>query len=179
MHMVASHLNGTEPENMIDEFANITPERMSAIEAWARSSSVRYSTKKGRTMSSKPKNTRFRPTKKDVAEAEAQVAILRRNIESLMSHNTALLDVLQKARVQAMHDSDRIKWLLEVTGLPQRELARRADLAETQINVIQKRLRTRPYAIEVETVYIPDEEPGKSAASPQLPPKRSKRPPLS
>lgn len=49
--------------------------------------------------------------------------------------------------------ADRIKWLLEVTGLPQRELARRADLAETQINVILKRLRTRPYAIEVETVY--------------------------
>lgn len=48
---------------------------------------------------------------------------------------------------------DRLRWLLDVTGMPQRELARQAGLAETQINVILKRLRTRPHAIEVETVY--------------------------
>lgn len=48
---------------------------------------------------------------------------------------------------------ERLNWLLKVTGMPQRELARRSGLAETQISIILKRLKERPHSIEVDTVY--------------------------
>lgn len=48
--------------------------------------------------------------------------------------------------------AERIRQLLDDQELTQRELARRANLAPTQINVILSRLQHQPYAIELETL---------------------------
>lgn len=48
--------------------------------------------------------------------------------------------------------AERIRQLLDDQDLTQRELARRANLAPTQINVILSRLEQQPYAIELETL---------------------------
>ena len=56
----------------------------------------------------KTKTDRFRPTKKDIAQAERQLSILRQSLEDLMSQNRAFTEVLQKDRVQAQFDSERI-----------------------------------------------------------------------
>jgi transcriptional regulator with XRE-family HTH domain len=47
---------------------------------------------------------------------------------------------------------DRIRMVMARQGLTQRELARRAGFAPTQISVILARLEERPYAIELETL---------------------------
>jgi transcriptional regulator with XRE-family HTH domain len=48
--------------------------------------------------------------------------------------------------------ADRIRLVLADKGLTQRELARRAGLAETQIGMILARLQERPFSIELETL---------------------------
>lgn len=48
--------------------------------------------------------------------------------------------------------ADRIRWVLRSSGMTQRELARAAGLADTQISVILRRLDERPFAIELDTV---------------------------
>jgi transcriptional regulator with XRE-family HTH domain len=50
------------------------------------------------------------------------------------------------------HIADRIRVALAHQKLTQRELSRRAGLAETQVSVILVRLRERPYAVELETL---------------------------
>ena len=47
---------------------------------------------------------------------------------------------------------DRIRLAMARQGLTQRELARRAGFAPTQVSVILARLQERPYAIELETL---------------------------
>lgn len=47
---------------------------------------------------------------------------------------------------------DRIRLMMSRQGITQRELARRAGFAPTQISVILARLEERPYAIELETL---------------------------
>lgn len=50
------------------------------------------------------------------------------------------------------HIGDRIRAAMARQGLTQRELARRAGFAPTQVSVILARLQQRPYAIELETL---------------------------
>ncbi len=47
---------------------------------------------------------------------------------------------------------DRIRLVLAHRGYTQRELSRRAGLAESQLGVILLRLRDRPFAVELETL---------------------------
>lgn len=65
---------------------------------------------------------------------------------------TALWNTLRAVSPTFEHIADRIRFAMDRRGLTQRELSRRAGLAETQVSVILVRLRERPYAIELETL---------------------------